>query len=136
MIATTNFKTLKKEEMINEYEKLLGNYEELENDYDAVVESNDELYSENSDLKDELENIGKEIEYSDDWQEEKIRDIKFGTELQNCIIDIILKYAENEGFRFEALDLPVSADGVANNLKDKLELTNAIGEAIVNYFED
>ena len=130
------FKNLKKEEMITEYEKLLEKYEELENDYDAEIESNDELYSENDDLKNELEEINKEIKFSDALQEKSIKDIKFGTELQNSIINTVLKYAESEGFRFEALDLPISADGVSSNLKNKLGLTNAIGELIIKYFED
>lgn len=132
----SRFKNLKKEDMVVEYEKLLEKYEKLENDYDLAIESNDELYSENSDLKDELEEIDKEITYLDDWLEKELKDIKFGTELQNGIIDIVLKYAEKDGFRFEALDLPVSADGVSSNLKNRLGLTNAIGELIIKYFED
>ena len=122
--------------MITEYEKLLEKYEELENDYDAEIESNDELYSENGDLKNELEEINKDIEFSDALQEKSIKDIKFGTELQNNIINTVLKYAESEGFRFVALDLPISADVVSSNLKNKLGLTNAIGELIIKYFEE
>lgn len=90
----SNFKSLKKEEMITEYEKLLEKYEELENDYDAAMESNDELYSENSDLKDELKDINGEIKYLDDWQEKKLKDIKFGTDLQGSIIETVLNFIE------------------------------------------
>lgn len=130
------FKNLKKEEMITEYEKLLEKYEELENDYDAEIESNDELYSENGDLKNELEEINKEINFSDALQEKSIKDIKFGTELQNSIINTVLKYAEEFGVRFEVLDLPVSAENVSSDLKSSLRLTNAIGELIIKYFEE
>lgn len=94
MSNISKFKLLKKEEMITEYEKLLEKYEELENDYDAAMESNDELYSENSDLKDELKDINGEIKYLDDWQEKKLKDIKFGTDLQSCIIETVLNFVE------------------------------------------
>ena len=136
MIDISQFKKLKKEEMITEYEKAIEEYEELENDYDAAIESNNELYSENSELKDELEETNKEGNRQDDYLEKKLRDIKFGTDLQNEIIKLIFKFAEEQGFRFEALDLHVSAEEVSSNLKDNLRLTNQIGDLIVSYFED
>ena len=90
----SNFKSLKKEEMITEYEKLLEKYEELENDYDAAMESRAELYFENGDLKDELKDIKEETKHLNNQREKKIKDIKFGTDLQGCIIETVLNFVE------------------------------------------
>ena len=136
MIDIKSFKKLTKEQMISEYEKAIEEYENLENDYDVELESNDGLYSKNSDLEMEIEELNEEIKYSDDFINKQIRDIKFGTNLQKDIITEVLKFAEEQGFRFEALDLPVSADGVASNLKENLRLTNRIGDLLVLYFDE
>lgn len=136
MIDINNFRKLTKEQMISEYEKAIEEYETLENDYDVEVESNDELYSKNSDLEEELKDLNEEVKYSDEFTDKQIRDIKFGTDLQKDLITEVLKFAEEQGFRFEALDLPVSADGVASNLKENLRLTNRIGDLLVLYFDE
>ena len=136
MIDINSFRKLTKEQMVSEYEKAIEEYESLENDYGVEVESNNELYSENSDLKGELEGLNEELKYSNDFTDKQIKDIKFGTDLQKDLITEVLKFAEEQGFRFEALDLPVSADGVASNLKENLRLTNRIGDLLVLYFDE
>lgn len=136
MIDINNFRKLTKEQMISEYEKAIEEYETLENDYDVEVESNDGLYSKNSDLEMEIEELNEEIKYSDDFINKQIRYIKFGTDLQKDLITEILKFAEEQGFRFEALDLPVSADGVASNLKENLKLTTRIEDILIQYFDE
>lgn len=136
MIDIKSFKKLTKEQMISEYEKAIEEYENLENDYDVELESNDGLYSKNSDLEMEIEELNEEIKYSDDFINKQIRDIKFGTNLQKDIITEVLKFAEEQGFRFEALDLPVSADEVASNLKENLKLTTRIGDLLIQYFDE
>lgn len=136
MIDIKSFKKLTKEQMISEYEKAIEEYENLENDYDVELESNDGLYSKNSDLEMEIEELNEEIKYSDDFINKQIRDIKFGTNLQKDIITEVLKFAEEQGFRFEALDLPVSADEVASNLKENLKLTTRIGDILIQYFDE
>ncbi len=132
MIDISNFRKLTKEQMVTEYEKAIEEYETLENDYDVEKESNDELYSENSDLK----TLNEELKYSDKFLENIIKDIKFGTDLQKDLISEVLKFAEEQGFRFEILDLPISADGVANNLKENLKLTTRIGDILIQYFDE
>ena len=136
MIDIKNFRKLTKEQMISEYEKAIEEYESLENDYDVELESNDELYSKNSDLEMEIEELNEEIKYSDDFINKQIRDIKFGTDLQKDIITEVLKFAQEHGFRFEALDLPVSADEVASNLKENLKLATRIGDLLIQYFDE
>ena len=136
MIDINSFRKLTKEQMISEYEKAIEEYETLENDYDVEVESNDELYSKNSDLEEELKDLNEEVKYSDEFTDKQIRDIKFGTDLQKDLITEVLKFAEEQGFRFEALDLPVSADGVASNLKENLKLTTRIGDLLIQYFDE
>ena len=122
-------------EYISEKE-LIERYMDLVHDYEDVVEHNDELYAENSELKDDLDMVNKEIDYSDDWLEKKLQDVKFGTELQNKIIETVFKYAEEFGARFEVLNLPISAENISGDLKSSLKLTNAIGDLIIKYFED
>lgn len=136
MIDISNFRKLTKEQMVSEYEKAIEEYETLENDYDVEIESNDELYSENSDLKEDLKTLNEELKYSDKFLENKIKDIKFGTDLQKDLISEVLKFAEEQGFRFEALDLTVSADGVASILKENLKLTTRIGDLLIQYFDE
>ena len=129
MINTEDLEYISEEELIERYMDLIHDYEE-------VVEHNDRLCVENSELNDDLNMVNKEIEYSDDWLEKKLQDVKFGTELQNSIIGTVLKYAEEFGVRFEVLNLPISAEHISNDLKSSLKLTNAIGELIIKYFED
>lgn len=136
MIDINSFRKLTKEQMISEYEKAIEEYEALENDYDVEVESNDELYSKNIDLEEELTDLNEEVKYSDEFTDKQIRDIKFGTDLQKDLITEVLKFAEEQGFRFEALDLTVSADGVASILKENLKLTTRIGDLLIQYFDE
>ena len=136
MINIRDFRKLTKEQMITEYEKAMEEYETLENDYDAEVETNEELYSENSDLKGELEDLRDEYKYQDGYLENKLKDIKFGTDLQGDIVDIVLKFAEEHGVRFEILDLPKTAKEVAKELNQNIELANKIGELLVLYFDE
>lgn len=136
MIDIENFKKLTKEQMVSEYEKAIEEYGDLKTDYDSVEVENEELNCENSDLKGELEDTEYEIKCADNQTKKKIRDIKFGTDLQKDLIAELLKFAEEQGFRFEILDLPISADGVANNLKENLKLTTRIGDILIQYFDE
>ena len=136
MIDIRNFRKLTKEQMIAEYEKAIEEYETLENDYNAEIETNDALYSENSDLKEELEELNEEYKYQDGYLENRLKDIKFGTDLQGDIVDIVLEFAEEYGVRFEILDLPKTAKEVAKDLNQNIELANKIGDLLVIYFDE
>lgn len=136
MIGIRDFKKLTKEQMIAEYEKAIEEYETLENDYNAEIKTNDALYSENSDLKGELEEINEEYKYQDGYLENRLKDIKFGTDLQGDIVDIVLEFAEEYGVRFEILDLPKTAKEVAKDLNQNIELANKIGDLLVIYFDE
>lgn len=136
MIGIRGFRKLTKEQMIAEYEKAIEEYETLENDYDAEVETNEELYSENSDLKGELEELREEYKYQNGYLENKLKDIKFGTDLQGDIVDIVLKFAEEYEDKFEILDLPKTAKEVAKDLNQNIELANKIGDLLVLYFDE
>lgn len=136
MIGIRDFRKLTKEQMIAEYEKAIEEYETLENDYNEEIETNDELYSENSDLKGELEELNEEYKYQDGYLENRLKDIKFGTDLQGDIVDIVLNFAEEYGVRFEILDLPKTAKEVAKDLNQNIELANKIGDLLVIYFDE
>lgn len=94
MVDIEKFKKLKKDDMINEYEKIIEKYEKLENDYEYELDSKDELYQENMELEEKIESMDKETEEQDNYFDKKLKDVKFGTDLQGDIIDIILNFAE------------------------------------------
>lgn len=135
MLDIEMFKRLKKEDMINEYKKIIEEYEKLENDYDYELSSNEELYEENEGLKEELESVDGELKEQDDFLEKKLKDIKFGTDLQGDIIDTILNFAEEQGFRFEMLNVYISAKEVSEDLRNNLNLNNKIADLLDAYFE-
>lgn len=135
MIETGKIKRLKKDEIIEEYEKLIEKYKNLRNDYDDVVASNDELFAQNLKLKDEIDYENEEIgeQAVDNYIEPILKDIKFGTDLQGIILDTVFKFAEDYGFRFNALDLPATAKEVSDSLKGNLKLSNKIADILVLY---
>lgn len=133
MIEAGKIKRLKKDEIIEEYEKLIEKYKNLRNDYDDVVVSNDKLFAQNLELKDEIDYENEEIEEQavENYIEPILKDIKFGTDLQGIILDTVFKFAEDYGFRFNMLDLPMTAKEVSESLKSNLKLSNKIADILV-----
>lgn len=141
MISMSTFEKLKKVEMISEYVKLKKEYEELnekfsnlQNDYDYALEEDgnvQELKEKLYDVEDSLE----EYTIFEKQLQEKVKDIKFGNELQQDIIKKIVDYAKNMGFRFTSLDVEVSAEEVQEDLTTRLDLSNKIADSIIEFFE-
>lgn len=137
----STFEKLKKVEMISEYVKLKKEYEELnekfsnlQNDYDYALEEDgnvQELKEKLYDVEDSLE----EYTIFEKQLQEKVKDIKFGNELQQDIIKKIVDYAKNMGFRFTSLDVEVSAEEVQEDLTTRLDLSNKIADSIIEFFE-
>ena len=115
--------------------KIIQDLEDLEyvDEQDYELE---ELYSENENLREELEDVKEELECSETHLDKKLRDIKFGTNLQHDIVKVILEFAEDYGVRFEVLDAPETAESLTKDLGNNIKLANQIGDILVSYFEE
>lgn len=119
--------------------KIIQDLEDLEYTDEQKQEQDyelEELYSENENLREELEDAKEELECSDRFLDKKLKDIKFGTNLQSDIVKVILKFTEDYGVRFEVLDVPETAENVSKDLGHNIELANQIGDILISYFED
>lgn len=119
--------------------KIIQDLEDLEYTEEQKQEQDyeiEQLYSENENLREELEEVKEELECSEIHLNKKLRDIKFGTNLQSDIVKVILKFAEDYGVRFEVLDIPETAENITKDLGHNIELANQIGDVLVSYFED
>ena len=141
MISMSTFEKLKKVEMTSEYVKLKKEYEELnekfsnlQNDYDYALKEDDTV----QELKEKLYEVEDSLEGYTIFEkqlQEKVKDIKFGNELQQDIIKKIVDYAKNIGLRFTSLDVEVSAEEVQEDLTTRLDLSNKIADSIIEFFE-